>query len=117
MTLLIIGLGVFNVITFFSTKFGLSLNSSEIDFDILLLFIGILHFIINYKYFGIQTLTKTQKVKLVKFNNEDKLNKIELFKKRYSDKSSNELENIILNNDFLPEAISAAKELLESKKK
>jgi hypothetical protein len=118
-TLGVILIGVLNLIDFFPMKnlinFGIK-NAFEIGFEYSLFGIAIVHYFTNrtelskfLKYLFNREISEEE----IKLNQKSKSNR---FKSKFSNKSISELEMIINSDSFVPEAISAAKELIEEKK-
>ena len=112
----ILVLGFFNLVSYFavSIDFYFSFNDALLRFDILLIFLVIVHFILNK-----DELTPFLK-KWFNWNpseSEIQLNKrkqIDTFKKRFSDFPMSDLEDKINDTKIVPEAKIAAQELHDS---
>jgi hypothetical protein len=118
-TLGIILLGVLNFVDFSPTKYFISfgINAIEIGIEFSLFVIGIIHYFTNRK-----ELSKFLKDLLNREISEEEIkstlrSEINGFKRRFSTKEIGELEMIANNDELLPEAVKAAKELIEEKNK
>ncbi len=111
-------IGTINLVDFFPVKYFISfgINAIEIGFEFLLFGIGIIHYFTNR-----EELSKFLKDLIYREVSEEELksaqrSKINGLKRRFSNKQIGELEMIVNNDKLLPEAIKAAKELIEEKK-
>ena len=116
-TLGIILIGTLNLIDFFPINhfFGFGINGFEIGFEFILFGVGILHYFTNR-----QALSKFLKDVFNREITEEDIKSIQRsringYKRRFSSKSIGELEMIVKNDELLPDAIKAAKELIEEK--
>ena len=116
-TLAVILLGILNIVQFFPIRLFLSFGFGFEDYGIQLglefvsLIVGIIHILTNREEFlkFLKTLVNKEAAVL----SSERQSKVEKFKRRYSNKSPEELEQIIQNTSMMPEAIQAAKELLD----
>ncbi len=111
-------IGTINLIDFFPLKhfFSFGINGLEIGFEFILFVVGVLHYLTNREVLskflkGIFNREITEEEK-----KSTQRTSINGFKRRFSSKSIDELEMIVSNNELLPAAIKAAKELIEEKK-
>lgn len=117
-TLGIIILGILNLLDFSPTKYFISLgiNVIEIGFEISLIIIGIIHYYTNRK-----ELSKFLKDLMNREIPEEEIksaqrSRINGFKRRFSSKTIERLKIIANDDELLPEAIKAAKELIDERK-
>ena len=117
-TLGIILIGILNLVDFSPIKyfFGFGIFGVKIMFDLLLCSVGIIHYLTNRTAFSkfLNNLSNKETEAETKSINRSKVNG---FKRRFSNRKIGELELIVNNELLLPEAIKAAKELIEEKKK
>lgn len=117
-TLGIILVGVLNLVDFFPIKYSISfgVNVIEIGFEFILFGIGIIHYFTNReelsKFFN-DLFNREMTAEEIKSAQRPRING---FKSRFSNKQIGELEIIVKNNKLVPEAIKAAKELIEEHK-
>lgn len=112
-------IGMINLVDFFPVKYFISfgINTIEIGFEFMLFGIGIIHFATNREKlseFFEALFNREATEEEIKANQRYKIND---FKRRFSNKQINELKMIINNDKLVPEAIAAAKELVEEKSK
>jgi len=112
-TTLLIVLGTLNLISFFPISYNISfaIGWLSIGFEFILFGIGLIHYFTNHKILspyvkGLLTPTEED------LKAEARL-RINGFKNRFANKTISELKNIVDQNALVPEAINAAKELLE----
>jgi len=112
-------IGTINLVDFFPVKYFITfgIKTFEIGFEFLLFGIGIIHYVTNR-----EELSKFLKELINREVSKEELesdqrSKIDGFKRRFSNNQIRELEMIVNNDKLLPEAIKAAKELIEEKKK
>lgn len=116
-TLGIIIIGVFNLVDFFHIKYsiGFGINETDLGLELILLTVGVIHYFTNqstlYTYLksAIQVEQSEEQIKGAQRS------EINSFKRRFANKGIQELEHIISNDKLLPEAKTAAKELIEEK--
>ena len=117
-TLGIILIGILNLVDFSPIKyfFGFGIFGVKIMFDLLLCSVGIIHYLTNRTAFSkfLNNLSNKETEAETKSINRSEVNG---FKRRFSNRKIGELELIVNNELLLPEAIKAAKELIEEKKK
>lgn len=116
-TLGIILLGVVNLVCFIPNRYfiGFGVGSFIVEIELYLLLLAILHYFLNRK--------EISKFINEKFNREISKEEVEAeyrsrvngFKRNFSDKSIEELKQLANNKNLLPQAIAAAKEMLEEK--
>ena len=114
-TLGVILIGIINLVDFFPIKQFISFgfNSVEIGFELILFAIGIIHYFANRKVLS-KSLKELFNREVTKEEVESaQRTKINRFKKRFSNKAIGELEMIVNNDKLVPEAIKAARELIE----
>ena len=109
----IILIGIINLVNFFPIKYLISFGA--LGFELILLAIGIIHYFTNRK-----EVSKLLKAIFYKERSEEEIqtakhSKINAFKRRFSNKKTEELEAIANNTKRAPEAIKAARELIEEK--
>ncbi len=117
-TSIILLLGIFSQVFLFPFQYVLSFGIGNFGFDIetITLLVGVIHFITNKDFF----------LKMINYSFKDnktyeedkarmKSHKINLYKKMFAKKSNEELRVKIDNVELIPEAIQAAKELLEER--
>lgn len=113
LTLLMTLLGAFNLLVFFPFQILLSFGFGElgIGFELVLFLIVIIHLFTNRNEFSRILNSEISNDEINSINR----SQIDGFKKRFSSRSIKELEILAKNQELVPEAINAAKELLEEK--
>lgn len=113
----IIVLGVLSIVKFFPSSYsiGFGIGDYGVSFEILIILIGIIHFITNRTI-----LSKFLKETFNRDASEEEIQlkerrKIDGYKNRFSRKSIDELQEVLNNKLLLPEAIKAAEELIDEK--
>ena len=117
-TLGIIALGVLSLVKYFPVSYSIELGIGNfgLAFEILILLIGIVHYHTNK-----EILSELISGLINREVSEEELqaqerNRINGYKNLFSKKKSDELEVIANNGSLVPEAIKAAKELIEKRK-
>ena len=117
-TLGIIALGVLSLVKYFpiSYSIGFGIGNFGLAFEMLIFLIGIIHYFTNK-----EILSKFLNGLINREVSEEELqaeerSRINGYKNRFSKKNMDELEVIANNESLLPEAIKAAKELIEKRK-
>lgn len=111
-------IGIINLVSFFPIKLFISfgIDAIEIGFEFLLFSVGVIHYFTNRKELSkylTDLLSREISEEEEKFAQRSRING---FKRRFASMQIDELESIINNADLLPEAIKAAKVLMEEKK-
>lgn len=117
LALFVLLLGVLNLIAFSPYKvfFGIEVGGIAVGVEFIALVLGAIHYILNREVlssfvndlFNRQPTPEEQKLA--------KRRRIMNFKNRLESKSASELQAILSKNELIPEALLAAKELLEEK--
>lgn len=117
LTIMVILLGTISLIEFFPTKYFISfgINTIDLGFEISLFGVGLIHYFTNR-----EELYKSLKNFVNPEISEEELkatkrSKVNGFKRRFSNKRVEELEMIANNEQLVPDAIKAARELLDEK--
>ncbi len=114
-TLGVILIGVFNLVDFFPIKyfFSFGIQSIALGFELVLFAVALVHYFTNrIELSGFFKDLFDQEVPEEEIQAIRRL-KIDGFKKRFADKSIAELEMIVESNHLVPEAVEAARELIE----
>lgn len=117
-TLGIIALGVLSLVKYFpiSYSIGFGIGDFGLAFEMLIFLIGIIHYIINKEVLSNFLSGLMNKDVSEEELHAEKRSRINGYKNRFSKKNMDELEEIAKNESLLPEAIKAAKELIEKRK-
>ncbi|MFY7732087.1 MAG: hypothetical protein ACOVSR_01300 [Bacteroidia bacterium] len=118
---LTIAIGLFNLMTFsaLQTKSIIGINSLKIGFQPSAFWAGLLAYIINFKRINEfildnlvtkQTPEEQERIEKVRFAEE-----VEKFKGKYKNYSAETLTEIITANKYVPEALEAARQLLNER--
>ncbi len=108
-TLGILVLGILTLVEFF--PFSLTIGFGFGAFDLLNLAIALVHIFTNWEVFS-KIVNKESTPEEVQVSTR---NRVEGFKRRFQNKSTNELEGIVQNEKLLPYAIQAAQELIDER--
>lgn len=117
--LLTLLLGLINLINFTpavaSISFGI--GSAKLAIEPTSLFIGILAYLINFKRVNELFFQRfgTTPEQADKYQQQVAAEQIEKYKKRYSDYSDELLNNILTENKYAPEALAAARQILNER--
>jgi len=114
--------GLFNLIIFsdLETTIGFTINKFEISFQPSAFFAGLIAYLINFRRindFIIDHLTTTRTLE-----EQEKIDKtlfaegVQKFKEKYENYSFDALTEIVNTNRFVPEAVEAARQLLNERK-
>ena len=117
-TLGIIALGVLGLVKYFpiSYSIGFGIGDFGLDFEMVTFLIGIIHCFTNREVLSdFLSEMMNREVSKEELHTEER-SRINGYKNRFSKKNNEELEVIVNNESLLPEAIKAAKELIEKRK-
>lgn len=110
-------IGALSLVQFFPHQFqiGFYILGIPIQFELLLFIIGIVHYRTNRPVLSEFLKSLFGNFKIKEDKNKIREAKILSFKSKFLNKEIRELESIINNENFVPEAIQAAKELIQEK--
>lgn len=109
--------GVFNFIRFYplDTSASISIGGAGIRFQPIAFMAGIIAFVVNFKKIYVSVFGNVDPKMLEEVHNKKFAEAVEKFKDTYADRSDESLNNIVAENRFVPEAVEAAKQLLNER--